>query len=190
MSLDKVKDELIVVRCQLGERAAFDELVERWHRPLVSFVRSRAAATGTIDDVIQEVWTQVLRGLPGLRDAARFPAWLFTIARRTLTDDVRRRSRRVRVIAPVGTADIDPPDDVDDIAALLDRVTVTGGLGALEPRDREAIELFHLADLSVADVALVLGVPPGTVKSRLHRARRQLREHLASAEPDHQETSP
>ena len=117
MSVDRVRDELIVVRCQLGERDAFDELVERWRRPLVRFVRSRSADTATIDDAVQEVWTQVLRGLPGLRDAARFPAWLFTIARRTLTDDIRRRARRIRVIAPVGTADVDPADDVDDIAA-------------------------------------------------------------------------
>ena len=190
LSVDRVRDELVVVRCQLGERDAFDELVERWHRPLASFVRTRSADHATIDDSVQDIWTQVLRGLPGLRDPGRFPAWLFTIARRTLADDVRRRVRRVRVVAPVGPTDIDPADDVDDIAALLDRVTVARGLDGLEPREREAVELFHLADLSIADVALVLGVPPGTVKSRLHRARGQLREHLPPADSDQQEASP
>ncbi|MBB2746465.1 UNVERIFIED_ORG: DNA-directed RNA polymerase specialized sigma24 family protein [Microbispora rosea subsp. rosea] len=74
-------DELLVVRAQLGERAALAELLARWRMPVWTYVR-RMLDGERADDVTQEIWLAVVRGLPRLREPGRFAPWLFTIARR------------------------------------------------------------------------------------------------------------
>src|SRR5262245_48168470 len=86
-------DELLVIRAQLGERAALTELVERWRLPVWTFVR-RMLDAERADDVSQEVWLAVVRGLPRLREPGRFTPWLFTIARRSVTDRLRAEYAR------------------------------------------------------------------------------------------------
>lgn len=167
-------DELVVVRCQLGERAAFGELVDRWHRPLWSFVHRMVPNPARSDDLAQETWLRVVRGLPGLAAPDRFGAWLFTLARRAVYDELRQSYRQVDS-DPLPAAEESGPDTgTDDFGRLLDRLELQSALAELEPREREVVALFHFADLPLSDVAEILAVPPGTVKSRLHRARQQL----------------
>lgn len=194
------RDELLVVRCQLGEREAFGELVDRWHAPLWRYLRHMAGSAHTADDLAQEVWVAAVRGLPRLRDPARFAAWLFTIARRALADHLRHvyaapraplpREEDItrditRDIAGDITGDIagditgDIAEDGDGrLEEVLDRMEVRAGLDGLPPPEREVLILFHLEDLPLATCSAVLGVPVGTVKSRLVRARRMLRTTL------------
>lgn len=176
------EDERVVVRCQLGERAAFVELVHRWHYPLWSFVHRMTGDPARSDDLVQEIWLRVVRGLPRLDVPDRFPAWLFTLARRAMTDELRQAYRRVSTDPLAGDEDAQPPPGTDGVASLLDRLEIEDALAALAPHDREAVALFHLADLPVAEVAEILAVPPGTVKSRLHRARQQLSTALTRDE--------
>ncbi|MEX0705847.1 MAG: sigma-70 family RNA polymerase sigma factor [Nitriliruptoraceae bacterium] len=172
------------MRCQLGERAAFGELVERWHHPLWSFVHRMLGDPARGDDLTQEIWLRVVRGLPRLAAPDRFPAWLFTLARRVVHDELRQAYRQV------DTNPLDPDEqtgqviDSDDLDGLLDRLELETALTTLAPHDREVVALFHLADLPLSEVAEILGVPPGTVKSRLHRARRQLSTALGTEEAD------
>ncbi|MGP4021779.1 RNA polymerase sigma factor [Actinomadura sp. 3N407] len=163
-------DELLVVRSQLGERAAFAELVRRWHVPVWTFTR-RMLDEQRADDVAQEVWVAVLRGLPRLADPARFAPWLFTIARRAVLN--RLRQEYTVTETPAGP----PPDDL--AGEVVDRTVLVAALAALPAAEREILILFYLEDLSAEDCAQICAVPVGTVKSRLHRARRLLREHLA-----------
>jgi RNA polymerase sigma factor (sigma-70 family) len=165
-----MSDELLVVRCQLGEREALAELVRAWHEPVWTYVR-RMLGPQRADDVAQEVWVAVLRGLPRLRDPARFAPWLFTIARRAVADRLREE------YAPA--AEPEEPPDGDAFAEVLDRAELLGALAELPVREREVLVLFYLEDFSVEDCAAICGVPPGTVKSRLHRARRLLAQHLS-----------
>ena len=78
------EDEWLVVRCQLGERQAFDELIEQWSGPVWKYVRRLTGSDDAADDVVQNVWLRVLRGMHKLRDGSKLRAWLFGIARRTL----------------------------------------------------------------------------------------------------------
>ncbi|WCN05303.1 RNA polymerase sigma factor [Streptomyces sp. M92] len=168
-------DGLLVVRCQLGEREAFRELVGVWHGPLWRYVRGMVGSPHLADDLSQEVWVAVMRGLPRLRQPGRFAPWLFTIARRTVADHLRRTYK-----AP--EASMDEASTVvagDELGLVLTTMQIEAGLAALPPVEREVLILFHLEDLPLATCADVLGVPAGTVKSRLHRARRMLRHHLA-----------
>jgi RNA polymerase sigma-70 factor (ECF subfamily) len=171
------EDELLVVRCQLGERAAFDELTERWHPPLWRYVRRVAGSDEAAKDLAQDVWLRVLRGIGRLRDGSRLRPWLFGIARHTLMDRLRQQYAAV-VDADIDVAELaaDQPADspAEEMAAMeheLERLPVT---------EREVLTLFYLRELSLGEVAEVLAVPVGTVKSRLFRARKLLRQALDS----------
>ncbi|MFD0889555.1 RNA polymerase sigma factor [Streptosporangium algeriense] len=165
-------DELLVVRAQLGERAALAELVDRWRVPVWTYVR-RMLDAERADDVAQEIWLAVVRGLPRLREPDRFAPWLFTIARRSVTDRLRGRYAREREALAADRTVVEDP-----VEALLDRAELVGLLAELPVPEREVLVLFYLEDLSAEDCARICQVPVGTVKSRLNRARRLLREHL------------
>jgi len=166
-------NELIVVRCQLGERSAFDELVERWYLRLWRYVRCMVDRTEQAEEAVQETWVRVLRGLPRLREPGRFGPWLFGIAHCVLMDRLRKKyTSTIEDSSPNTLAEHDdvPVFDTEDVARLHE------GLCRLPFIERETLTLFYLEGLSLHEVADVAGVPEGTVKSRLHRARRLLRD--------------
>lgn len=168
-------DEWLAVRCRLGERAAFDELIERWNDPLWRYLRRVVPQDRDPRELVQEVWLRVIRGISRLREPARLRPWLFGIARRVAMDTLREH------YAAPHTEDIDsfdPPatgftDTLhEDLAAMEEE------LRRLPVIEREVLTLAYLRELSMEQVAEVLGVPAGTVKSRLFRARRMLRNEL------------
>jgi RNA polymerase sigma-70 factor (ECF subfamily) len=171
------EDELLVIRCQLGERSAFEELAARWQLPLWNYVRRQTGSDDVARDVAQDVWVRILRGIARLRDGARLRPWLFGIARRALMDRLRQQyaappESDVDVADVAAGQSLDSPEE--DLAAMEHELA---NLPAIE---REILTLFYLRELSLAQVADVLDVPVGTVKSRLFRARRMLRHGLHS----------
>lgn len=174
-------DELVAVRCQLGERAAFDLLLERWHGPLAAYVTRLAGDDEAAREVVQDTWVRVLRGIGRLSDPAKIGAWMFGIARRTLMDRLRARYGEL----PRSGAEVDSLSaDEDGFAAEreLDRrddvARLRAELADLPFAEREVLTLFYLGELPLAEVAKVLDVPQGTVKSRLFRARQLLARAL------------
>lgn len=160
-----------MTRAQLGDRRSLAELVGHWHEPVWRYVRRMLDRPGVADEVSQEVWASALKALPGLRQPERFAPWLFTIARRSVMDRLKESYRPENVLESDRMVD-------DHVAAALDRAQVAQGLAELPVREREVLILFYLQDLALEDCAHVLEVPVGTVKSRLSRARRLLRERL------------
>jgi RNA polymerase sigma-70 factor (ECF subfamily) len=183
---DEVTDELLVLRCQLGEREALAELVRVWHVRVWRYV-ARMLGPSDAEDVVQEVWLAVLRGLPRLKEPGRFAPWLFTIARRGVTNRLREEYGRPETPAPgepiandtiANDTTTDDTTTDDMTGALVDRAELVAGLSGLPLREREILVLFYLEDLSIDDCAEICAIPVGTVKSRLYRARRLLRDHL------------
>ncbi|MEI8410364.1 MULTISPECIES: RNA polymerase sigma factor [unclassified Kribbella] len=162
----------VVVRAQVGEREAVAELVRGWHEAVWGYVRRMLGRDDVADDVSQEVWLAVVRGLPRLNDPERFAAWLFTIARRSVVNQLRGQ-----YADQPQPPSYDEPDPADQV---VDRVDVRRLVDSVPVVEREVLVLFHLEDLSLEECAEVLAVPVGTVKSRLHRARRMLREGAGS----------
>jgi RNA polymerase sigma-70 factor (ECF subfamily) len=165
-------DEYLVVECQLGNAEAFRALVRRWHGAMVrraqSFTNDREGAL----DVVQESWMGIVRGLAGLRDPASFPAWAMSIVANKSRDWVRREQSRRGLAAAAG---LDGQPEIPPDSGLE---RVRDGLAALEPDQREMLRRHYLESRSVAEIAAELGIPEGTVKSRLHTARNQLRLRL------------
>ena len=172
---DSRADELLAVRCQLGERQAFDALIVRWHEPLWRYLRRLANSDDTARDLMQDTWLRVLRGIGRLREPASLRPWLFGIARRVAMDRlryeyIRRPAEDVELdeLAADETAAHDDPD----------LATLDAALAALPPMERETLTLFYLRELTLPEMAAMLEVPLGTVKSRLFRARQVLRRAL------------
>ena len=173
---DPLADELIAVRCQLGERDAFDMLIARWHEPLWRYARRLSDNQDTADEVVQDVWLRVVRGIARLRDPARLRAWIFGIAHRVLMDRLRNKYAEPGHVALDGT-DIPAPADATNIEDAID--IMHEELAQLPVTEREVLELFYLQGLSLTEQAEILGIPVGTAKSRLFRARHALRQLMS-----------
>ncbi|MCC6164750.1 MAG: sigma-70 family RNA polymerase sigma factor [Acidobacteria bacterium] len=169
------EDEWIAVRCQLGEAEGLEDLITRWNAPLGRYLRHLVGDDEAAKDVAQDVWLRVLRGIGRLRDGSKLRPWLFGVARRTVMDRLRVKYR-TPAPATIDTLDVAVEDPPEDRHAGLDALEVE--LARLPVTEREVLTLFYLQELTLTDVAEILGVPVGTVKSRLHRARRLLREEL------------
>jgi RNA polymerase sigma-70 factor (ECF subfamily) len=166
-------DAALAIRCQLGEREAWDELVARWHPRLWRFISRMLSDREEAEDVLQSAWLRIVRSLASLQEPERLGAWLYSIVRRTVADRLREQYRRP---PPEAIGEVGDWDDGVETLEVLDSIET--GLRGLHPVDREAVVLHYLEELSVADVAEVCGVPPGTIKSRLHRARTAIRKTL------------
>ena len=171
-----LEDEWIAVRCQLGERAAFDELIHRWHGPIWQYVR-HLSDDDVAQDIAQDIWLRVLRGIGRLRDPAKLRAWLFGIAHRTWIDTLRKKYAIVVAdLDEVDQHELSDPTTADELEHEL--IAMEQELSRLPAIEREALTLFYLRELSLQEIAQALDIPVGTVKSRLHRARRMLRREL------------
>lgn len=175
-----MSDELLVVRAQLGNRAALEDLVARWQRPVWMYVR-RMLDAERADDVAQEAWIAVVRALPRLREPDRFAPWLFTIVRRAALNRLRGQyADRHDLVGDLERSDVDRSVAAtrDVVDGVVDRAEMVARLAVLPLLEREVLVLHYLEDLSVQDCAQVCDVPVGTIKSRLNRARRLLRERV------------
>jgi RNA polymerase sigma-70 factor (ECF subfamily) len=170
-----LEDELLAVRCQLGEREAFDALIDRWHDPLWRYARRLAGTDEAAGEVTQDVWLRVLRGIARLREPSRLRPWLFGITRRVLMDRLRVKYSSLDLV-PVDEVELAAADPGDDIEAELE--SMQEGMARLPLIERDVLTLFYLRELTLVEVADILEVPVGTVKSRLFRARRLLRREL------------
>jgi len=172
-----LRDALLIVRCQLGEVDAFDELFQKWNPPIWNYLRRHADRDDVASDLAQDVWLRVLRGIAALKDGERFRAWLFGIARHAWMDHLRVRYQSMPVSDQeleslmASDTDAEAPDD-----PLLERMHAE--LQRLPLIERDVLTLFYLKELSLSELSEVLGVPLGTVKSRLFRARQLLRNQI------------
>jgi RNA polymerase sigma factor (sigma-70 family) len=168
-------DEWLVLRCQIGEREAFDGLIARWHPLLWRYAARLSNDPDTAADVVQDVWLRVVRSISTLRDAAKFRPWVFGIARRVLMDRLRARYTgpvfEAVDLAEIAETDVDD-SHADDLSALHTE------LARLPMLERDILVLFYLQELSLSEIAEVAAIPIGTVKSRLFRARQLLRTQL------------
>jgi RNA polymerase sigma-70 factor (ECF subfamily) len=170
----RTEDDLLAVRCQLGEREAFDELIRRWHEPLFKYARRLTGDDDAAAETMQDAWLRVVRGIARLREPDRLRAWLFGITRRVVMDRLRA-SYSAPMTVPVEDVDVaaeDERDLADDLAVMHEE------LNQLPLLEREVLVLFYLRELTLSELADVLGVPIGTIKSRLFRARHSLRTQL------------
>jgi RNA polymerase sigma factor (sigma-70 family) len=172
---EDVLDDVLVLAAQAGQAEAFERLAARWQPRLARYAWQLLGDADGARDAVQETWLAVVRGLPRLQDPACFRSWVLRITARRCADWIesrRRGRRRTEGLARAESLPSRPETGLDDL------LRVRTALAALEPGRRALMSLFYVEGLSVAEIARVLGVPAGTVKSRLHHARERVRAAL------------
>ena len=175
---DRIFDEYLAASARAGDRMAMGELARRWEKRLV---RHAWRLTGNIDDardIAQEAWIDIARGVRRLDDCAAFPAFAFRIATRRAADFVRSAKRRRASVAAFAAEPRENCVGNDGVETSASSLALASALAQLPVEQRAAIALFYHEDLSVAEIAAALGVPAGTVKTRLMAARDKLRVAL------------
>ena len=171
-----------MTQLQRGEREAFAEIVRMWERPLFYYLRRLSGSEADTWDSLQETWLRVYRAIGSLRDPRTLPAFLYATARNVAITRLRLRG---------GQRDEQPyDDDAASASAALDCAFIAFddaeqvhyALDQLPLPQREALTLYFLEDLSIDDIAAVLSVPAGTVKSRLHYGKQAIRKHLTNGD--------
>ena len=167
---------------------AWDTLLKRHQLPLYTYAAELLRDDTAALDIVQETFAAAVRHIASLRDNARFASWLFGIAHQKCAQHWRRTTRDEKVFAPnpADDAPIDWPDhnDPDPRALLLRREQADEFFTLVEqlpPAQRSALLLHVLDDFSLEEIADISGVPIGTVKSRLHHAKRALRQLVEAA---------
>jgi RNA polymerase sigma-70 factor (ECF subfamily) len=177
-------DRELVVRARAGDAGAFAELAERVLGRMNAIARLVLLDHDRAEDAVQDAIVEAWRSIRGLRDPDRFDGWLYRLIVRACQDRERRdRKRRLREVLPPDGMPVDvrdPAPSMDDVLALSDQLDVA--LRRLAADQRAVLVLIYYLDLSTADAATALGVPVGTVKSRLHRAMAGLRASLDAEE--------
>lgn len=176
----RLYDEYLAAAARAGDRGAWERLVVRWQPRLLRHAHRLCGDAELARDRVQEAWVEIVRGLRRLDDVVAFPAWAFRI----VTRRCQRGGSQADWAAVEDVADLDTlqePDDRDHAATAVDVDRVLAAMRGLPPPQRAALALFYLDHLSVAEIAIALDVPPGTVKTRLMHARRKVRAHLEGA---------
>lgn len=158
-----------------GDRRAFEALVREHQAVVVRFLR-HLVGDSHAEDVAQETFLRVHLRLGTFRFGSRFSTWLLQIARNAAVDELRGRARRARLVA------LAPPPAPS--SSPVARAELHAALASLSPTLVEALVLVEVFGLAYADASVVLGVPVGTVKSRVFEARRKLHEWATSGEGD------
>lgn len=172
-----------VLRAQGGDREAFDALLAAVQAPLYGFVAAVTGDRALAEDVLQEVFVRIWTGLKWLRDPKLFRAWAYRIAAREAVRHARRERRRDALhddgaaLDDVAAPEMEPPDPwlLERLPRLMD---------GLSPASRAVLTLHYLHELSLGETAAVLGIPPGTVRSRLAYGLASLRKALRTDEPE------
>ncbi|MFE2583460.1 RNA polymerase sigma factor [Streptomyces sp. NPDC059378] len=180
MSETRSDGELLRAVAADADRRAFEELYRRLAPWLSARVRSRCADAGIVDDVVQETFLAVWRGTARYREDGDVAGWLWRIGSRRLVDVVRGDGARGRLRQALARLrHRDEASAEERVLAGVEHGDLAGALLRLSPELRAVLQATVVDGLTTREAAVLLGIPPGTVKTRALRARKQLREALA-----------
>lgn len=173
-----------VIRASVAEPERFAPLFDRHAVPVHRYLARRIGAPA--DDLLAETFLVAFRRRASYTSDVGVRPWLFGIATNLVRRHVRTEERRYRALARLAAGEVAAPvieDAIDRLDAGALRRDLALALASLHRRDRDVLLLTAWADLSYEQIAAVLDIPLGTVRSRLHRARRLTRLALAPEEP-------
>jgi len=154
-----------------GDRRAFALLYKRWHPKLLRLAYRLTRNKDDAQDVIQDAAITIAKNISKLQDPSKFSAWAYTIVRRRAADHIAKAVRTRNIKTRAMQRDISPHTGILD-----DVLTLKQALDRLAKPDRIILELFYIDGMSGKEMAAAMGVPLGTIKSRLFAARAKLQE--------------
>jgi RNA polymerase sigma-70 factor (ECF subfamily) len=171
----RLREQVLVLRCQAGDDDAFRELVEVFHGRLRDYIDQVLAAPNDAEDILQEVWFAVYRKLVSLRDPKAIRRWLYRIVR----NKIAHRLRRARVRSePLEAHDLAERGDAEPAFSDEDLRLLSECLDKLSAEHREVLLLRFMENMSYEEIATAIHCRLGTVRSRLHYSKRALKQEL------------
>ncbi|HUU20132.1 MAG TPA: sigma-70 family RNA polymerase sigma factor [Sedimentisphaerales bacterium] len=166
-SVEQLVDEILVMDCQSGSVKALEILVSRWQKRLWRYAYNLTGDTEAAWDITQDSWLGIIKGLRKLHDPANFKAWAYRITTNKSIDWIRK-SKAVKQISIEEIEEQQTSQKKDTgVKELLEKLDI---------RKQVIISLYYFEQLSVPEISAALKIPKGTVKSRLYKARKELKE--------------
>jgi RNA polymerase sigma-70 factor (ECF subfamily) len=172
-------DSTLIAAARAGDRGALDALLRRHYERIWTLCRRLAGNHADAEDATQEALIAVARGLASFDGRAAFTTWSYRVATNACLDELRRRARRPLPAPTDEIVIVDRSPLPDDVGNRLD---IDAALTHLPDDFRIVVVLRDLCDLEYAEIASLLDLPPGTVRSRIARGRAQLARHLGNPE--------
>jgi len=187
-----LSDQDVVRHAARGREAAYRELIRRYQRPVFSLIYRMVRDRELAEDLAQETFIKVLNAIESYRPEYKFSSWIFKIANNAAIDQLRRRG--LDTLSLDGSPHAETSEAIesttlqvgDSRESQLDEVTnrelgsqIEAAIGKLRPEYRSCILLRHVDGRPYEEIAQILGLPLGTVKTYIHRARNELRILLA-----------
>ena len=166
-SVEQLVDEILVMDAQDGKAKAMEILVSRWQKRLWKYAYRLTGNSEGAWDVTQETWLGIIKGLRKLNDPANFKAWAYRITTNKSADWIKKDKNAKQI----STEEIKNHQHKEKKDAGVKEL-----LQKLDMKKRAVISLYYFEELSVPDISVALNIPKGTVKSRLHKARKELKE--------------
>lgn len=164
-----IQDQLLVMDAQAGSRVALEELVRRWYTKLRQHAFNLTSDQQAAWDIAQKSWYDIIRGLRRLNDPAHFQAWAYKITTHRAMDWLRDQRRHQHTSLSSTEALCTCQEEDSDGLEHMHR---------LKEKSRLVLSLYYLENLTVAEISIALDIPAGTVKSRLYKARQELKTLL------------
>jgi RNA polymerase sigma-70 factor (ECF subfamily) len=165
--VEQLVDEILVMDCQRGSVRAMELLVSRWQKRLWKYAYNMTGDAEGAWDIMQESWLGIIKGLRKLQDPSSFKAWAYRITTNKSIDWIRKN----RAVKKVGLDEVQDHQQEKEKNAGLKEL-----LEKLDLKKRAVLNLRYFEQLSILEIGIALKIPKGTVKSRLHNARIELKE--------------
>jgi len=191
-ALASLSDQEVVLQAREGLEAAYRELIRRYERPIFSLIYRMVRDRAMAEDLSQETFIKALNAIDSYRPEYKFSSWIFKIANNAAIDQIRRRE--LDTLSLDGSPHATTPDEIEATALQVSARGLSplealesselGGqieqaIGRLRPEYRSCILLRHVEGLAYEEIAELMNLPLGTVKTYIHRARNELRDLLA-----------
>ena len=173
-SSDKLIEQVLILRCQIGDKDAFAGLIERYQAPLRYFISRLSANPETAEDIFQDTWLTVIRRIHTLKKIDAFSTWLYRIAR----NKVYQQFRRKRKLSELNENIAVPNNTENDVFSTEDAAKIHRCLKELLPEYKEVLMLRFLEQMSYEQISQVINCRLGTVKSRIHYAKLALKKEM------------
>ena len=178
-------DEELIARFQNGDNYAFDLLVKRYKDPLMNFIFRFVGEKNEAEDIVQETFLRLFKNKHYYKEIAKFSTWIYTIAGNLAKTELRKRKRRklFSISHYMATEkDYDIPDSTtspeSDTNTIITDKIIQSAIDKLSPKFKQVIILRDIQGFSYEEIADIVNIPLGTVKSRVNRARLKLQEDL------------
>ncbi len=173
-SSKQLAEQVLILRCQIGERYAFAELIRRHERRLRYFIVGLVGDSAIAEDVFQDTWLSVIAKIRNLRKVESFTIWLYRIARNRVYQELRKKKYTFLL-----DEELQGPDDTEnDAFSAEDAAKVHRCLEKLQAEHKEVLMLRFLEQMSYEQISEVINCNLGTVKSRIYYAKRALRRKM------------